>query len=122
MSKKKPRSKDPHSWIKDTTKKAATDADEASAVTDEETAVPVSTPQRFVIVEYYKNDGRIFAAHEVHPDAEADAGELPATDSTDRAVARISLSGELFDKTLIDLYENHKVDVSKTKPTIAPKG
>lgn len=134
MSKKRPRSKDPHSWIKDTTKNAAgpgpsgkpeapSAADETPAEpAEEETAAPEAEPQRFVTVEYYKNDGRIFSTQEVLREAQADAGEAPASVSEDRAAASIGLTGELLDKKLADIHENYKVVISKKKPTLVPKG
>lgn len=122
MSKKKPRSRDPHSWIKDTTKKPAAEAAEEApaAAADEET--DESGPRRFVVVEFYKNDGRIHAAHEIHPDAQASTDEPPASSSEDTAAARIALTGDLSDKSLLEIYKSHKVDVSKKKPTLVPKG
>ena len=111
-----PKKKDPHSWIKDTTKMAAAPETPEAAEEEDESA-----PRRFVIVEYLRDDGRIIAAHEVGPDAGADARELPASLSEKSAVARIALKGEMLDKSLLDLYENHRVDDSKKKPTIAPR-
>lgn len=117
MSKKKPRSKDPHSWIKDTSKMVP----ESAAPEEEEEEEDESAPRRFVIVEYLRDDGRIIAAHEVGPDAGAADAELPASLSDKSAVARITLKGEMLDKSLLDLYENHRVDDSKSRPTIAPR-
>lgn len=143
MSKKKPRSKDPHSWIKDTTKKIekpepaneaaetkpaeklgppAEATDETPAGTAEEMATRESTGQRVVIIEYDKSDGRILATHEAMGEGQDSASEAPASVSADRAVARLALTGELLDKMLIDIHENYKVVISKTKPALVPKG
>ena len=133
MSKKKPRSKDPHSWIKDTTKKAAgpkqakkpeppVAADETPAGPGEETAASKRTPQQFVIVRYDKNDGHILATHRAYPGAQRSTIQAPADVSEDRATAIIALTGELLDKKLIDIHENYKVVISKKKPTLVPKG
>jgi hypothetical protein len=141
MSKKRPRSKDPHSWIKDTTKKAeepkpSGQADEtkpaenpeASEATDEtpagemeETAAHEATPQRFIIVEYDKNDGHIIAIHEMMSETRKSAGEDPDSVPKGMAATRIALTGELSDKTLMDIHENYKVVISKTKPTLVPR-
>jgi hypothetical protein len=141
MSKKKPRSKDPHSWIKDTTKKgeepepadqaakikpaqkleAPEAADETSSGPGEEMAAREPIRQRAVIVEYDKKDGQILATHEVIGDAQQSAGEASAGVSAGNAAARIALSGELLDKSLIDIHENYKVVISNTNPTLAPK-
>jgi hypothetical protein len=142
MSKKKPRSKDPHSWIKDTTKQskapgkasqaaksepaeklaAQEETDETSAEQEAQTATLEATPQRTIIVEYDKNDGSILATHEVFQEAYADAGQAPASASEGRAAARIILTGKLLDKRLLDIHENYKVVITKKKPTLIPKG
>ena len=142
MSKKKPRSKDPHSWIKDTTKKTekpepakqaaetktaeklgppAEATDDAPAGSAEEMATPEATGQRVVIVEYDKSDGRILATHEVIGEGQESASEAPASVSEGGAAARLALTGELLDKMLIDIHENYKVVILKTKPTLVPK-
>ncbi|HEV2915037.1 MAG TPA: hypothetical protein VGX92_17300 [Pyrinomonadaceae bacterium] len=141
MSKKKPRSKDPHSWIRDTTKKAEEPeparqaaktkqaekpvttqaADETHAGPGEAAADSAPAPKRFIAIQYDKKDGRIFATHEVISESQESATEAPAIASEDTASARIALTGELLDKKLIDIHENYKVVISKTKPTLVPK-
>ena len=132
MSKKKPRSKDPHSWIKDTTKKAAgskpaekpeppVEAGETPTGPEEETASPEHRPQQFVMVKYDKKDGHILATHRALTETQGSAGEATASVSEDRATARIALTGELLDKQLLDIHENYKVVISKKKPTLVPK-
>lgn len=142
MSKKKPRSKDPHSWIKDTTKPAAEpepsdppegEAAAATAAASEAAAEPEeveeveeveadeSGPRRYVVVEYDTSDGRIIAMHEVAEEDQDRVGEIQALAAEGKAAARIALTGEKLDQTLIDLHDNHKVDTSKKKPALVPK-
>jgi len=159
MSKKKPRSKDPHSWIKDTKKKgeepapaggadapseaptpsesaapveSATPSEpaapaEATAETaagqeeEEETAEDEGAAPRLVVVEYDKNDGRILATHELLGEPPGAAGEIESSTPEGKA-AIIPLTGKMRDKTLLDIHQNHRVDTSKAKPTLAPKG
>lgn len=127
MSKKKPRSKDPHSWVKDTTKKAG--AASGSSASKPETAEAVAAdeepaegaPRRLVIVEYEKNGGDIIATHEVVCEWSEDAVADPPSGSETGAVVRILLTGELFEKTLLDIHENYKVDVSGARPKLVPR-
>lgn len=153
MSRKKPRSRDPHSWIKDTTKKAEESAPAASAVTgeaaatgeappagdaageapaagteaaaaagqEEETAEDEGTATRFVVVEYDRDDGSILATHELLGETPGAAGKLQSSIPGGRA-AVIPLSGKMGDKGLLDIHENHRVDTSKARPTLVPKG
>ena len=137
MSKKKPRSKDPHSWIRDTTKKpgegkasapessapaaGAGKAEEPGAAEAAAEEVPEGVPRRSVVVEYDRNDGGILATHEMAREAAEASAELPASSSEGSTAARITLTGELFDKTLLDIHENYRVDVSKARATLVPK-
>ena len=126
MSKRKPHSKDPHSWIKDTTKKAA-EPNEAGATMDDEVTFAEqeeaeSGPRRCVTFEFDPNDGRILATHEVPDVSGVDVGGAPTTLAEGKASACIALPGKLRDKTLRDLHQNYKVDVSKSKPALVPKG
>ena len=136
MSRRRPRSNDPHSWIKDTTKKsgepeasaqaAETEPAEESATAgaagaDEETAAPKGAPRRVVVVEYLKNDGSIVTVHEMYHEASEGAAETPASASEGSAVARVALTDKMVDKTLLDIHENYKVAISKKKPTLVPK-
>lgn len=83
-------------------------------------AAAKSASQRFVNIEYDKNDGTIIATHEVLGEAEEASGpwtNIPA----DMATSIIVLTGDLFDKDLIDIHINYKVVVSRKKPTLVPK-
>jgi hypothetical protein len=129
MSKKKPRSKDPHSWIKDTTKKAAEQPEEEAVAAAETAAEPEeepeaddSGPRRFVVVAYDRNDGRIVALHEMHDEERGGVSVTAARLPENIVEARIALTGALRDKSLGDLHDNHKVDASKKKPALVPKG
>ena len=122
MSKKKAHSKDPHSWVKDTTKKAAAASEPEAAgarAADEEPAE--DAPRRLLIVEYEKNGGDIIATHEVVCEWSEDAVADPPSGSKTGAVVRILLTGEMFEKTLLDIHENYKVDVSGARPKLVPK-
>jgi len=153
MSKKRPRSKDPHSWIKDTKKKGGGSApsgegdappesaapaeaaepsepaapEESAAETadvqeeEEETAEGEAAPPRSVVVEYHKDDGSIFAIHESADDTPEGAGEV-ASSVSDGKAAVIPLPIKMRDKTLLDIHVNYKVDISKAKPRLVPKG
>jgi hypothetical protein len=155
MSKKRPRSRDPHSWIKDTKKKkgeesapsgegaappeSAASAEEAAespeaaapeesaaaetadAEEEEETAEGEAAPPRSVVVEYHKDDGSIFAIHESADDTPEGAGEIESS-VPDGKAAVIPLPVKMRDKTLLDIHMNYKVDSSKKKPRLVPKG
>lgn len=138
MSKKKPRSKDPHSWIRDTTKpsaepepselpegEAAASAFDAGAAAEpeevEEVEADESGPRRYVVVEYDTSNGEIIAMHEVAEEDQDRVAEIQALAAEGKAAARIALTGEKLDQTLIDLHDNHKVDTSKKKPALVPK-
>lgn len=118
MPNKKTRSKDPHSWIKDTTKKAA----EADAAAEPEEAAAESGPRRCVTFEFDPSDGRILATHEVLGATGAAVGQAPRRLAEGKASACIALAGELRDKPLLDLHRNYKVVISDAKPTLVPKG
>ncbi|HEV2860994.1 MAG TPA: hypothetical protein VGX48_08315 [Pyrinomonadaceae bacterium] len=128
MSKKKPRSKDPHSWIRDTTKEgagpeAAEEAAADDAALDEpEEAEDEAGPRRCVIFEFDPSDGRILASHEVLEDSGVDVGQAPTNLAEGKASACIALTRGLRDKTLRDLHTNYKVVVSKSRPALVPKG
>lgn len=129
MSKKKPRSKDPHSWIRDTTKKAVDQPEEEAAAettgepeTEEGPEADDTGPRRFVVVDYDRNDGRIISVHEVHDEARGGVSVTAARLPEHVVEARIVLTGALRDKSLGDLHDNHKVDTSKRKPALVPKG
>lgn len=146
MSKNKRRSKDPHSWIKDTTKpaaepepserpesEAAAVAAEATPAGPEEAAEPEaeeveeveedeSVPRRYVVVEYDTSDGRIIAMHDATEEDQERGGGLQVLAAEGKAATRIALTGEMLDKTLLDIHDNHKVDTSKKKkPALVPK-
>lgn len=134
MSKKKPRSKDPHSWIKDTTKKAvktgptakgkspADDDDETASESGVEAESSEAPPGRVVYIEYAMKDGRILVAREVLGESYGCRVAPPATLREGRAGASIVLTGQLRDKRLIELHEKYRVVISKSKPTLVPKG
>ena len=127
MSRKRPRSKDPHSWIKDTTKTSETPKAKGSEATEsprteKARARPKATPQRFIYVEFDPTDGSIIASHELHREAEESAIQSWTSASKDRLTARVPLTGELFDKDLIDIHNDYRVVISRKKPTLVPKG
>lgn len=101
--------------------KKATAKPRKSKAPSKSEAATESTPSRFVNVEYDKNDGSIIATHEVIGEVENVKGpwtNVPADKETDV----IALTGDLFDKDLIDIHMNYKVVISKNKPTLVPKG
>lgn len=126
MSKKKPRSRDPHSWIKDTTKKAVgpgpseEPGEEAPAAEPEEAEADDAGRRRYVFVEYDAGDGRIIAMHEETEEGQGQIDAVSARTSEGRAAARITLTGKLLDESLVDLHDNYKVDASKKKPALVP--
>lgn len=126
MSKKKTRSRDPHSWIKDTTKKAVGPGpseqpdDEAPVAEPEEAEAGDSVRRRYVFVEYDTSDGHIIAMHEETEEGQGRIDAVSARASEGRAAARITLTGKLLDKSLVDLHDNYRVSTSKSKPALVP--
>lgn len=82
----------------------------------------VSAGKRFIFVKYNNDDGGIVATHEI-VGAEQQVSDHPWTTVPDgTAVAGFDLTGDLTDKTLIDIHKNYKVDVAKKKkPALARK-
>jgi hypothetical protein len=123
MTKKKRISEDAFSWVQDTTEKPEEPkpAEEAPPKKKKSGAVPESTRQRAIFVEYVKKDGRIVATHEIFRETDETTPHPWTTIPKDRAAARIVLSGELLDKGLIYIHQNYKVVISNKKPTLVPK-
>lgn len=93
----------------------------ARTVTKINAAAARSTPERLISVEFDTKNGAIISTHEMVCEAEEITSEH-GTSVSESAVAGVALTGELFDKALIDIHNNYKVVISKKKPTLVPKG
>jgi hypothetical protein len=123
-------------WIRKTTenaeepkpaKKTKATPRKANTATEATTVAKIksagrSTPKRVISVEFNRNDGAIISTHEMVCDAEEITSEHVTSASENSYVTAVVLTGDLFDKALIDIHNSYRVVISRKKPTLVPKG